>query len=88
MFIVRVPPTEPWGFYSGNFYIPAYPGLLPSGCSQLSMSVALQPPQAQPQGSSYLGKDALGLPEPSLGGTGRAQPQAGKVTGTWLQGRT
>lgn len=84
MLTVGSPSTEPWGVLLRQFLYYSSPWLLPSGCSQLS--VALQPPQAQPQGLFLFGSDPLGVLDPSRGGAGRAGAQAGKVPGTRLQG--
>ena len=89
MFMVGVLSAESWVSCSGNFYILPCPMMSPSVCSQLSVSLAPQPPQAQtpPSSSCLLGKPP-GLPDPSHKGTGRAQAQAGEATGTWPWGRS
>jgi len=44
-------------------------------------SSTVSPGTATPMGSCSSGSDSLGLPDPSHGGTGRAQAQAEEATG-------
>lgn len=64
------------------------PRLLPSGCSQVTVSIALQPAQAQLPEALVFWADTPWVCQILLTDTGTDLAQAGEATSTWPRGRS